>query len=169
MQNINNLTAEVIDPIKYVFLDFDGVLTDNRVYVDQNGKESVVCSRLDGIGIKKMLKCGIFMHVVSSEKNEVVQARCKKLGLHVTHGVKDKVNVMYSELQKYGLNFSNAAFVGNDVNDIEAFKVVGLPIGVNDRVLAIDPYIKFITNLRGGMGAVREICDKFVVTLETKN
>ena len=147
--------------IKVIFFDFDGVFTDNKVILSEDNKESVICSRLDGIGLSVLKKIGIKMFVISSEKNEVVKLRCKKLNLDCFHGVENKAKVIKNILDECKLKKENSCFIGNDVNDIPAFKSVQLRIGVFDRHPEIDNYIDFITLNKGGNGAVREFCDIF--------
>lgn len=165
MRKISQVTLEELCQIKILFLDFDGVLTDNHVIVSQSGEEFVRCSRLDGLGISRLKEFGLDVQVVSSERNPVVSARCRKLGIEVQQGVEDKVIAMVDSLSANGWTLENAAFVGNDINDIAALSAVPVAICVADRVEEIDPYCLFCTETLGGMGAVREVCDVFLRVL----
>jgi YrbI family 3-deoxy-D-manno-octulosonate 8-phosphate phosphatase len=148
-----------VQRIKLVVFDFDGVFTDNRVYVDENGKEMVCCWRSDGIGLDKLKEVGIKIFVVSSEVNPVVQKRCKKLGVDCVVGTKDKLRILKNLLRRQNLSSGEVCFVGNDLPDLECLKYVGFPVairGSDEKVLKV---AKYITKKEGGAGAVREICD----------
>ena len=159
MLEINNLSRDEGRAVKILFLDFDGVFTDNSVTVDANGIESVRCSRLDGLGITRLKRAGVMVHVVSTETNPVVQKRCEKLGVGCQQGIQDKAGTVEAYLTLHNLLPKQAAFVGNDINDIGALQSVAIPIAVADRVPEIDPFVRFVTTRKGGCGAVREVCD----------
>lgn len=144
---------------KCIYFDFDGVFTDNKVYVSEDGKESVLCSREDGMGISLLKKLNIPAYVVSTEINPVVSARAKKLGLLCYQGVSDKAKLIKGLARQDKIKLEEAIFVGNDINDINALEIVGLPIIVNDAHNDVKEYAKYITKNKGGNGAVREICD----------
>jgi YrbI family 3-deoxy-D-manno-octulosonate 8-phosphate phosphatase len=149
-------------------LDFDGVLSTNSVHILENGLESVTCSRFDGIGISKLKSIGIDVVIVSTEKNHVVRARAKKLKVRCIHGVEDKAIVVKQLISDANIDPKSAVFVGNDVNDLPALELVGNPVAVKNCWPEILPNVKVITNLDGGMGAVREICDKIYNDLTSK-
>ncbi len=145
--------------VKLVIFDFDGVFTDNTVYVAQNGGESVRCWRSDGLGISALLAAGIPAWIVSTEKNPVVSVRAEKLGVPCRQGVDDKATAVLEICRELGVAPSQTMFVGNDINDIPAFEVVGVPVGVADGYPEALSHAVFITTRPGGRGAVREICD----------
>lgn len=145
--------------IKLLVLDFDGVLTDNFVFVNEEGIESVKCNRSDGIGISRIKKLGIKVVIVSTEKNKVVSVRAKKLNLESIQGVDDKNIVVLKLSKELDIPLAKIAFLGNDINDIPAFEIVGFPIAVADCYLEVEPYINYKTKSKGGEGAVREVCD----------
>ena len=145
--------------IKLLILDFDGVLTDNFVYVNQEGIESVKCNRSDGIGISRLKNIGINVVIISTEKNSVVTVRGNKLKVDVIQGVRDKKIEVEKISNNLKIPLSKIAFLGNDINDIPALEIVGFPLGVSDSYVEIDPFIKFKTQKKGGEGAVREVCD----------
>jgi len=161
-KNISELTIEEIQKLKIIFFDFDGVFTNNTVIVSEEGKESVICYRGDGIGINQLKKYQYDICVISSEVNPLVKKRCEKLNIESYNAVKDKGLIIKKVLESKSLKKENAAFIGNDINDIPAYKSVFLKIAVNDRNHAIDKYVSFLTTLSGGKGAVREVCDKIV-------
>jgi 3-deoxy-D-manno-octulosonate 8-phosphate phosphatase (KDO 8-P phosphatase) len=145
--------------IKAVFFDFDGVFTDNLVLTDQFENEYVRCCRSDGLGLKRLNELNVKNIIISTEKNPVVKARAKKLGIECIQGVEDKSEVINNYCNENNLSLDLVAFVGNDINDISALKIVGFPIAVSDAYEEILPFVKFITIKKGGNGAVREICD----------
>jgi YrbI family 3-deoxy-D-manno-octulosonate 8-phosphate phosphatase len=151
-----------LNRIKLLVLDFDGVMTDNAVLVSEDGKESVTCNRSDGLGIGMLKDAGMAIVVLSAEENPVVAARCKKLKIECTHGHKIKLPVLEKLLEARGVHASEAAYVGNDVNDAACLRHVGLAIVVSDAHDAVKPLAHAITTKHGGKGAVREIVDWFL-------
>lgn len=139
--------------------DFDGVITDNRVLITSDGKEAVLCSRSDGLGISLLKQNGVRMIVVSTETNPIVEARCKKLEIECFQGVKEKSEFLKNEVKKRGLSLENTIFVGNDVNDMSAMEIVGYSVGVADSHPDIIEKADMILSSRGGQGAVRELAD----------
>jgi 3-deoxy-D-manno-octulosonate 8-phosphate phosphatase (KDO 8-P phosphatase) len=152
---------EVIRKIRLVAFDFDGVFTDNMVYVFEDGSEAVRCFRGDGIGLQKLQRLGIEVAVISTETNPVVTARARKLKIRCVQNCKDKRTELENMVRVMGISLSEAAFVGNDINDRECLQCVGLPIAVCDAHPDIIPLALYRTKRPGGHGAVREICDLF--------
>lgn len=148
--------------IKLLALDFDGVLTNNKVIVDENGKESVICNRSDSLGIDLLKKKGIDVVVISKESNIVVKARCDKLKIFCVQGIDDKISILKKEIKKRGLQSEEVCFIGNDVNDVECIKYVGLGVAVNDAFSEVKKAAKIVTEKNGGEGAVREIIDNIL-------
>lgn len=155
----NSKLFELLMKTKLVCFDFDGVFTDNYVYVMQDGTELVRCSRADGLGLERIRSVGVIPIIVSTEKNPVVLARAKKLKLRCINGVEDKGKIVVDIMNEYGVEPINVMFVGNDINDIPAFERVGLPVAVADAFSEVLPYVIYRTTKKGGHGAVREICD----------
>ena len=154
--------------LTHLFLDFDGVLTDNFVYVNEKGEEMVRCSRSDGIGIQKLKDKGITVCIMSTETNPVVCKRAEKLNVHCLQGISDKLQALKEmdavELSKTAfmgrdaVDLSKTAFMGNDLNDLKAMQAVGIPIAPADARPEIRDIAKYVTKARGGNGAVREAC-----------
>ena len=147
-----------------IVFDFDGVFTDNRVLVLQDGSEGVVCSRADGFGLEAVRRLSVELLVISKEINPVVGARCEKLGLPCIQNCDNKSEVLTEEANRLGVPLENIAYMGNDINDLECLKIVGLPSCVSDShpdVLAVSLYV---TETKGGYGAVREFCDYIAKT-----
>ncbi len=155
-----NLEA-AIRGTRLVVFDFDGVFTDNMVYVFEDGREAVRCNRSDGIGLRKLERAGIGIAILSTETNPVVAARARKLACHCVQGCEDKRQGLAGLLEERSLNPEQVAFVGNDVNDLPCLTSVGLPIVVGDAHPEVLPYARYRTRLSGGNGAVREVCDLF--------
>ena len=145
--------------VKALFLDFDGVLTDNRVWTDETGIETVAASRGDGFGIAMLKKAGINVIVISKERNPVVAARCKKMKVDYVQGVDDKTGILKREQAKRKLDPSETIFVGNDLNDLPAFPLVGWGVAVSDASQEVLEKADFVLEKKGGHGAVRELCD----------
>ncbi len=152
---------ERIREIRLVVFDFDGVFTDNMVYVFEDGREAVRCFRGDGIGLQQLERLGIATLIISAETNPVVSARSRKLGIQCVQGCKDKRAALETYVQEMGLSLAQVAFVGNDINDLPCLMCVMLPIVVQDAHPDVIPYALYQTKARGGHGAVREICDLF--------
>jgi 3-deoxy-D-manno-octulosonate 8-phosphate phosphatase (KDO 8-P phosphatase) len=148
-----------IQNLKCVAFDFDGVFTDNRVFVSEDGKESVVCNRSDGLGLDLLRKIGIHTFIVSTEKNPVVQVRAKKLKIDCVHGCENKHQSLKDILERLDITLEQTAFVGNDTNDLTCLKAVGLPVAVADAYPQAIEVAKHVLKTRGGHGAVREFCE----------
>jgi N-acylneuraminate cytidylyltransferase len=149
----------ILSRIRMYVFDFDGVFTDNRVYVDQLGIESVSCSRADGLGIEHLLKSGLNAAVLSAEVNPVVSARCRKLRLPVQQGVREKEYALRDLAASRGLALEQIAYVGNDVNDLECLRIAGVSIAPADAHPDVLKIADLVLLKAGGHGAVREICE----------
>lgn len=145
--------------VRLAAFDFDGVFTDNTVWVDQSGTESVRCWRGDGLGLSTLRKTGVETVVVSTEVNPVVSVRCRKLGVPCHQACDNKLETLRSIAHDLGCSLSETAFVGNDINDLECLSEVGVPIVVADAHPAVRHVAAYTTLARGGRGAVREVCD----------
>lgn len=145
--------------IKLLVLDFDGVMTDGFVYVDQDGKESVRCSRRDGLGIGMLKEKGIETLVISKETNGVVAARCRKLGIEAHSGIDDKPTLLKKVLAEKGIEAAHACYMGDDVTDAECLRLAGIGVAPADAVPEAKDAADHVTRAKGGDHAVREICD----------
>jgi 3-deoxy-D-manno-octulosonate 8-phosphate phosphatase (KDO 8-P phosphatase) len=164
-QDIESLSLDFVRDLGLVRLlvfDFDGVFTDNRVYVSQDGVESVACWRSDGLGIAKVKQLGIPIWVVSTEANPVVRARCEKLRIDCVQNCDEKLSVVRELAQKQNVSVEETVYVGNDINDYDCLEEVGLPVVVMDAHPDVVGLARYITMNGGGRGAVREICDLIV-------
>ena len=160
MQN-KLITLENIDA--FIF-DFDGVLTNNLVFVDQDGKESVSCNRSDGLAFDVLRKLKKPSYILSTEKNPIVSARAKKLKIQAIQGVEDKVKELLSLAKTNEYNLNRILYVGNDINDYKAMKLCGYSACPSDSHAKILEIVTFSLKTPGGQGIVRELVDIFKIT-----
>ncbi len=168
MPAIEGGLADLIGKVRLIAFDFDGVFTDNAVYVTEDGREAVRCVRSDGIGLRKLDRLGIQYVIISTEANPVVTARSRKLKIRCIQNCEDKRATLDELLAEMNLDLDQVAFVGNDVNDEPCLSCVGLPIIVRDAHPDVTRFAKYVTNTPGGYGAVREVCDLFESVLGGK-
>jgi YrbI family 3-deoxy-D-manno-octulosonate 8-phosphate phosphatase len=140
-------------------MDFDGVLTDNLVSVDQDGRESVTCSRADGMGLELLRKAGVPLLVLSKEQNPVVAARCRKLRVRCEQGIEAKLPALLAYCTELGITPEQVVYVGNDINDLECMNAVGCAVAVADAHPEALRAAQLVLSADGGKGAVRELCD----------
>jgi len=151
------------EQVKLLVLDFDGVLTDDRVWVDQNGKETIAASRSDGMGLEMLRRfTDIEVVVMSKETNPVVSARCKKLGVAVFQSVNQKEKALIDLINKKKINADEVVYIGNDLNDIDCFPIAGYAAVPNDAFITARRNADFVLDHQGGFGAVREICEMLI-------
>ncbi|NRQ34654.1 NTP transferase domain-containing protein [Nonomuraea sp. NN258] len=154
---------EPID-VDAVITDFDGVHTDDRAYVDSDGREMVLVSRSDGMGVSLLRRAGVKVLVMSTEHNPVVAARARKLGVPVLQGLAEKRTVLRDWLTIEGLDPARVAYVGNDVNDLGPMAEVGWPIATPDAHPRVRAAARVVLTKAGGSGAVRELCDRVIAS-----
>ena len=141
-----------------LLLDVDGVLTDGRIILDNQGNELKAFHVRDGHGIKLAQRAGIIIGIITGRKAEVVNVRAKELGITEVHqGALDKIRVYESVLQRYGLRDDEIAFVGDDIVDAAILKRAGLAAIVADSDPAVRTLADLVTKAAGGRGAVREV------------
>jgi len=144
--------------IKLLLLDVDGVLTDGRIILDNQGNELKAFHVRDGHGIKLAQRGGIVIGIITGRKAEVVNVRARELGISEVHqGALEKIGVYETILEKYGLRDDETAFIGDDIVDVGIFKRVGLAVTVADCDPAVKPFADMATKAAGGRGAVREV------------
>ena len=148
-----------IDDIDALIFDFDGVLTDNLVHLNQDGKEWVSCNRSDGLAFDVLRKLNKPTYIVSSEKNLVVTARAEKLNIPVFQGVKDKITVIQTLEKDYGYSVDRLLYIGNDLNDFMAMKICGYSACPADSHHIIKELSDIVLNTKGGAGIVRELLE----------
>ena len=145
--------------VELVVFDFDGVFTDNRVWVSDTGEESVACWRGDGLGLRRLDDVGVSYAIVSTEPNAVVARRAEKLRARCVHGVDDKLAVVRDEAARVGVALEVVVYLGNDVNDSACLEAVGLPVVPADAWPEVVPLARWVLERPGGRGCVRELCD----------
>ncbi len=144
--------------IKLLLLDVDGVLTDGRILLDNQGNELKAFHVRDGHGIKMAQRAGIIIGIITGRKAEVVNIRARELGIQEVHqGSHEKIKVYDSILAKYGLGDDAVAYMGDDVVDLDIFKRAGFAVTVADADPSVKPYVDMVTKAAGGRGAVREL------------
>ena len=147
------------DPIRLVVFDFYGVFTDNKVYTAEDGTETVMCDRRDGLGVKMLREHGFEMFILSLETNPVVEARARKLGLDVESGCEDKAQFLVRLLEERGVKPEDVIYMGNDLNDLDAMKMAGFGAAPADSHPSILEAADLVVTAAGGNGAVRELCE----------
>jgi len=147
------------EKVEMLVLDFDGVLTDNRVWVDEDGREMVAANRSDSLWLEKLREIGVKVFVLSKETNPVVAARCRKLNLPFIQGEKDKATALKKLLNESGVNPARVVYCGNDINDLPCFPLVGWAAAVADSVPEVLRAADCVLETPGGYGAVREVCE----------
>ena len=155
---MNDKTITIDDIDLFVF-DFDGVLTDNIVHIDNNGNEMVSCSRADGLAFDVLRKLDKPCQILSTENNTVVSARANKLGISVLQGVKNKEKSLRNLVKRKGYKLSNILYVGNDLNDYNSMRISGFSVCPADSHPEIKKISNFILKTKGGKGVVRELLE----------
>jgi 3-deoxy-D-manno-octulosonate 8-phosphate phosphatase (KDO 8-P phosphatase) len=145
--------------VRLAVFDFDGVFTDNRVWVNERGEETVVCCRADGYGLRRLAEAGVESLIVTSETVPVAAARARKLGVECVQGAEDKLAVLREAAARRGFSLAETAYLGNDVNDADCLAAVGLPVVPADAWPEVRPLALWVLSRRGGEGCVREFCD----------
>jgi 3-deoxy-D-manno-octulosonate 8-phosphate phosphatase (KDO 8-P phosphatase) len=145
--------------LRLAVFDFDGVFTDNNVWVDANGVESVRCCRADGFGLRRLEEVGVPALILSTEVAPVVTARAEKLGVDCVQGIEEKLAVLEEAAAARGVALEDTAYVGNDVNDAPCLEAVGLPVVPADAWPEVRGLARWVLSRNGGEGCVREFCD----------
>ncbi len=157
--------------IDLIVTDFDGVITDNRVWVDEDGKESVVASRSDSMHIRELRERGVEVVILSSEPNPVVHARAGKMGVvEVVQGIdiRGKGQALETLISGKKIASSNVVYIGNDLNDLPCFEVAGWAVAVADAYPEVRRAADFVLKAAGGHGAVRELCDMVLAGMRAR-
>ena len=150
----------ILDDIDALVFDFDGVLTNNFVYLNQEGVESVACSRADGLAFDVLRKLNKPAFILSTEKSFVVTMRAKKLKIPAIQGVVNKVEAIKELARENKFDLKNILYVGNDLNDYLVMKVCGYTACPIDSHLKIKEISKYILTTKGGNGVVRELLEQ---------
>jgi len=146
-----------LDKIELIVYDFDGVMTNNKVYLNQNGIEMVQVNRADGLAVSEIKKLGIQQIIISTETNYVVQKRAEKLAIHCLNCVEDKEKELKYYCSTKNIKLDKVIYVGNDINDKRAMECVGWPICPSDAHETIRKIADHVFNAKGGEGIIREL------------
>ncbi len=157
--------------IKMIITDFDGVITDGRVWTDENGKETVAASRSDSMRVRQLRERGVEVMILSSEVNPVVKARAEKMGVEAIHGLglNEKGEALKKFLAEKNLDPAQIIYIGNDFNDLPCFEIAGWAVAVADAYPDVIRAADHVLSRQGGYGALRELCDLVLNKLEEKS
>jgi 3-deoxy-D-manno-octulosonate 8-phosphate phosphatase (KDO 8-P phosphatase) len=156
---MNKEIKKILSNIKLIALDFDGVLTDNRALITENGTEAVYVNRSDGLAVNLLKKDGYRIVIVSTEENMVVKTRANKLNIDCLYGIKDKKEQLVKYCDDNNINMENVIFVGNDLNDVGVMKAVGISICPKDAYCEVKTISNIVLKTNGGDGVIRELFD----------
>lgn len=164
--NRQTLTPEVLEKlyrVKLLALDVDGVLTDGGLYYTETGEELKKFNVKDGLGVKRLMEQGIAVAIISSSSSPATLHRAKRLGIpHVFIGIEDKLTQVKQLCGELGVPLDSVAYMGDDLVDLPVMQAVGCPIAVADAMAENQAAAVYVTQCRGGEGAVREICDLLI-------
>ena len=157
------------ETIKLLVLDFDGVISDNIVWTDQDGREMVAASRSDSVLIRPLREAGVETIILSSETNPVVAARAKKMGIEAIQGLglQAKGQALKRLMKEKSIDPEQVVHVGNDINDLPVFEIVGWAVAVADAYPEVIRAADYVLSKPGGGGAVRELCDLILNAIKT--
>lgn len=165
----NTPISELLAGVQLVAFDFDGVFTDGKVYVSSDGTETVCCSRRDSLGIEMLKRADIECFVVTKEPNEVVERRCQKMGISCFRDIKtgqEKAEIVARVAEQRGIPLEAVAYVGDDIQDIPALRIVGIPCAPSDAADEVLNIVRFVSLRKGGDHFVRDVCNQI---LKAKN
>jgi 3-deoxy-D-manno-octulosonate 8-phosphate phosphatase (KDO 8-P phosphatase) len=146
--------------VQLLVMDVDGVLTDGGIYYTERGDEVKRFDVRDGQGLVLLRQAGVLTAVITRRRSEIVERRADELGIVEVHqGATDKRAVLEAMLARRGLSASDAVYVGDDIGDLPAMQLVGIPVAVADAVLPVKRAAAYVTRTRPGHGAIRELCD----------
>ncbi len=153
--------------IRLIAFDIDGVFTDGRFYLSDDGVETKAFHTQDGYGVRRLLDAGMAVSVISGRNSGAVEKRMAELGVqHVVLGCKDKVAAMNKLATALNISIAECAYVGDDLPDLPLLEHVGFSVAVANAVPALQEYCDYVTTKSGGFGAVREICDLLVAAAD---
>ncbi len=146
--------------IRLLICDVDGVFSDGRIYLGNDGEELKAFHTRDGFGVKALQHAGIPVAVITGRRSTIVQQRMSALGVQqIIQGCEDKLAAYETLKQQLGLEDEQCAYIGDDLVDLPVMQQVGLAVAVQDAHPALRPHAHYLTQLPGGFGAVRELCD----------
>ncbi len=155
--------AHKLADIRLVAFDVDGVFTDGRFYLSDDGIESKAFNTQDGFGIRQLIRSGISVAVISGRKSEAVKRRMAELEVqHVVQGCQDKVAALDGIIEALGISAEECIYVGDDIPDLPLLQHVGVAVAVRNAVAQVRDICDYTTAAMGGCGAVREVCDLLI-------
>lgn len=158
-----------IEDINLFVMDVDGTLTDGKIYISNTGEAMKAFSVKDGLRIKQLDSFGIIPVIITGRESEIVSIRAKELGIKEIHqGISDKVKVLNSVMQKFGVSSANVAYIGDDENDLPCFEICGHTACTQDASIEVKNIADYVCVNKGGDGAVREYLD-FILIDKLKN
>jgi len=166
--NVDTAILHKAKQIKLFVCDIDGVFSDGRIYLGNDGEELKTFHTKDGYGIKALGASGVDVAVITGRQSNIVQTRMTALNVkHILQGKEDKLPALKAILSKLNLSAEHVAYIGDDMPDFECMDYVGLSIAVKDAHPSIIQLADYTTFTRGGFGAVREVCDLIMQTQHT--
>ena len=163
------VSRKLLSQIRLFATDVDGVLTDAGMYYSESGDEWKKFNTRDGMGIKLLQRAGIITAIVTQERTKLVARRAEKLAIPELHqGVMDKLTVIREMAARHGLSLKQVAYIGDDVNDLEALKAVGFSASPADGLPEIVAAVDYVCQKKGGEGAVREIIEMILDAQRSK-
>ncbi len=154
------MTEDWASRIKLLILDVDGVMTDGRVILDARGEEIKRFHVRDGYGLMRLLDAGIDVVIITGRKSKAVEYRARELGIQeVYQGVKEKEFLCREVIERKNLIKEQVCCMGDDLPDISMFSQVGISIAVADAAAEVRNAARYVTQRKGGKGAVREVCE----------
>lgn len=153
------MNAKSWNEIRVIISDFDGVMTDNRVWIDETGKETVCVNRADGLAVHILRDMGINLVIMSTERNGVVSKRAEKLKIECIQSISDKAECLKKYCADKNISLQNVAYIGNDINDFGALKLAGIKIVPSDAYEEVKDVADCVTKAMGGQGVIREVAD----------
>jgi 3-deoxy-D-manno-octulosonate 8-phosphate phosphatase (KDO 8-P phosphatase) len=163
------ISRTLLSQIRLFATDVDGVLTDAGMYYAESGDEWKKFNTRDGMGIKLLQRAGIITAIVTQERTKLVARRAEKLAIPELHqGVMDKLSLIREMAARHGLTLSQVAYIGDDINDLEALKAVGFSAAPADGMPQVAAAVDYICQKKGGEGAVREIVEMILAAQNSK-
>jgi 3-deoxy-D-manno-octulosonate 8-phosphate phosphatase (KDO 8-P phosphatase) len=157
---ISEQLAQSLHHIKLLVCDIDGVFSDGRIYLGNNGEELKAFHTKDGFGIKALVASGVNVAVITGRKSAIVKNRMQALNVsEIIQGQENKLPALKQLITKYQLEPKQVAYIGDDIPDLACINYVGLGVAVQDAHPTVYQQADYVTTLKGGFGAVRELCD----------